>query len=125
MKLIFIAGPFSADTKEKVEQNILTTEQLGFKVAELGMAPIVPNSMGRSWRGIPSYETWINTTKFILSQCSVVLIAPNWENSNGTKKEIEYAEQLNIPVFYSIAELENYIKINFGSVSLAGKTSKL
>ena len=35
-----------------------------------------------------------------------VYVCPNWETSPGTKREIELAESLGIPVAYSIDELQ-------------------
>lgn len=34
-----------------------------------------------------------------------LLILPGWETSGGTKREIARAEELGIPVFYSLEEL--------------------
>jgi hypothetical protein len=43
-----------------------------------------------------------------VSDCMWVL--PGWENSYGTKKEIEVAEKLGIPIFYTFEELEFWLK---------------
>ena len=37
-----------------------------------------------------------------------MLVIDGWENSNGTVAEIELAESLSMPVFYSLNELIRY-----------------
>ena len=39
-----------------------------------------------------------------------VLVVPGWENSTGTKKEIEVAINLGIPVFYTLEELIRFLR---------------
>ena len=41
-----------------------------------------------------------------VSDCMLVL--PNFENSKGTLAEIKRAEELNIPIFYSLEELKQW-----------------
>jgi len=40
-----------------------------------------------------------------LLRCDAVLVLPNWQQSEGTKKEIEVAEKYGIPVYYGMEEL--------------------
>lgn len=47
-----------------------------------------------------------------LEACEAVLLTPGWKKSTGTLKEIEFAEQLGIPVFKTLGELVAYVKEN-------------
>lgn len=40
-----------------------------------------------------------------VSDC--ILALPNWKNSNGAKREIQRAKELNIPIYYSMEKLIN------------------
>jgi hypothetical protein len=42
----------------------------------------------------------------MMKVCEVVLVLPNHKDSIGTQKEIFHAEELGIPVVYSMSELE-------------------
>jgi hypothetical protein len=110
MKVVFVSGPFSADTKAGCEANIVRSEQLGFEVGAAGAAPIVPNSIGRTWDGVPSYEFWIEATKEILRRCDALITVPGWEKSSGARGEVALAKELGIPVFHSIENLKAWLK---------------
>lgn len=45
-----------------------------------------------------------------LRRCDAVVLTPNWSKSPGTLAEIELAEQLRIPIFEDLKDLENYVK---------------
>lgn len=107
--LVMVGGPFSAKTEEEVERNIIATEQLGFEAAEVGAACIVPNSMGRTWKGTPSYEAWLEVTLSILARCDALLVTPDWERSSGTRREVEFARERGIPVFVGIEDLRRWL----------------
>ena len=44
-----------------------------------------------------------------LDVSDAMLLVPGWEDSYGTKKEIEYAEAHGIPIFYSLEELQKAV----------------
>lgn len=43
-----------------------------------------------------------------IEACDAVLLVKGWRKSAGTKKEIELAKRLNIPVFESIEDMVKY-----------------
>lgn len=47
-----------------------------------------------------------------LSHCDVALALPGWERSEGAKAEKEKADELKIPVFYSLTLLLEYLKVD-------------
>lgn len=112
-----VGGPFSGDSPEACEQNIVATEMLGIEVAGVGGAPIVPNSMGRSvmkvmaenYVGSPGYEVWIEITLSILARSDAFIVTKNWEKSSGTRREIEAAFFFGVPVFYDIPSLKRWM----------------
>lgn len=55
-----------------------------------------------------SYEFWIEYTLAWLDACDVVYRMPG--DSSGADGEVAYAKKHNIPVFYTVEELNQHIK---------------
>lgn len=51
------------------------------------------------------YEDYFNNSQLFLLRCDAVYVCEGWETSRGTAKEIELATKNNIPVFFSLKEL--------------------
>jgi hypothetical protein len=45
-----------------------------------------------------------------LEVSDAVLVLPGWENSSGTKAEIERARLLKIPIFFNLQAMDNYFR---------------
>ena len=56
MKLIYIAGPFTAPTHWQVAQNIRAAEAAGREVALLGHMPVIPHVLGQHYGDEQSAE---------------------------------------------------------------------
>lgn len=110
--LVYIAGKYTADTKQEIKQNIAIVEELAKDVLLAGFIPIIPHKITsffdlkfeelKHWK----HEDWLN--KFclpLLSRCDTLLLAPNWIDSDGAKIEKEFAFRCNIPIYTSIENL--------------------
>jgi hypothetical protein len=126
-----VAGAYSDTDYMKVFENMRKGIQLSIKVLSLGFAPFCPwLDYNYPLFGLPSAEEiekdissltdemqkkmelgeiTIGTLQhYSLSWLDVsdaVLVREEWENSNGTKNEIKRANELGIPVFFTIASL--------------------
>lgn len=102
MTKIYIAGPYTnGDTAINVRTAIETANIL----ADLGFAPFIPH-LTHFWHMLfpRDYEFWLNLDNQFLSCCDAVLRIAG--ASNGADKEVQLAESLKIPVFYSIDKLK-------------------
>jgi nucleoside 2-deoxyribosyltransferase len=45
-------------------------------------------------------EFWYQMDIALLECCDGILVLPGWEKSTGTKRELDYAIALTMPVFY-------------------------
>jgi len=90
-----------------VVQNIRKAEKLARKVWLAGHAAICPHLNTAHWGGDLTWEDFLLGDLAIISRCDAMLVVPGWINSKGTYTEIGFAEQNNIPVFYSLGELLN------------------
>lgn len=116
MKLIYIAGPYTALTKEWIEVNILKAEEVGQQVLERGHIPIIPHKITGMWHEHRRFRDWAHKDwmeKFclpLLSRCDAMLLMDNWRVSRGTRFEKLFAEEKGIEIFYSIFDIPSPVK---------------
>jgi hypothetical protein len=96
MKLVYVAGPYTAATPWEVEQNIRRAEEVGLSVARLGRMPVIPHSMCRFFHGQQTSEFWYEGTLMLLSKCDEIILVDGWTKSKGTLADIEHAAKLGI-----------------------------
>lgn len=111
MKKVYVAGAMSADNILDMLNNISQGIKLGSQLLEKGYAPFVPHFdiFFKIQNGVDynvPMQYYYDYTMAWLEASDCVVVCPNWENSKGTKAEIERANELKIPVYYSIDELE-------------------
>jgi hypothetical protein len=106
---VFVSGPYSGDTKA----NIKKAMDVADKIINLGGLPLVPHlwyymdkQHGRD------YETWFNLALDLLDRADCLYRMPG--ESPGADKEVQKAQELSIPIFYSLEDLEDAFK--FGGV---------
>lgn len=122
---VYIAGAITSTGEGHPTIGFLTNIRNGIRatveVLLKGYAPFCPFIDYQYWfllrdgEKIP-VEAIFKVSCSFLEVCNAVLVVPGWENSYGTKNEIELAGSLSIPVFYSLEELEAY----FGSQNEGG-----
>jgi len=106
MKLIFVAGPFAADTPWGVEQNIRRAEEVALLLWSNEFAVICPHANSRFFYGaIGDDNIFIEGYRDILKKCDGVMLVSGHEHSAGTLAEKQLAKSLDIPVFDSIVAL--------------------
>ena len=98
--LVYIAGPFTAPTREGVEANIKAAEAVGIVIAGLGGMPIIPhcNTSHPKFESAQGYQFWLAGTAKLMARCDAVVLAHGWETSKGATGERDLAIQLGIPV---------------------------
>jgi hypothetical protein len=109
MLVIYICGPFTADTAWEIECNIRRAEELGLEVAKLGMMPLIPHSNTRYFHGQCTDEFWYQGTMELLRRCDALITVPGWENSAGSVAEVKWAKK-NTWAFHDIRELSEWDK---------------
>jgi hypothetical protein len=114
MKRVYVAGAYSAGNVLAVLDNIRKGMRVGLEVLLTGYAPFVPwfdfhfNLMLRDGE-LLTVQDFYNYSMAWLEVSTAVLVVPGWENSKGTNAEIARAQELNIPIFYSLDELKRYM----------------
>jgi len=110
MKRIYIAGPYSADNIIGVLDNIRSGTRVSTLVMMAGYAVFVPwldfqlAFYVREGEEITK-EMYQKNSLAWLETAHAVLVIEGWEKSLGTKREMDRARELGIPIYYSIEEL--------------------
>jgi hypothetical protein len=109
--VVYIASPY---TKGDVAVNVRESFVVADKLAELGYLPYPP-LYSHFWHFMSPhpYKFWIELDLEWLLHVDCVLRLPG--ESSGADGEVKFALERNIPVFYSIDELEEFRKKEFGS----------
>lgn len=106
--LIFIAGPYSAETSRRVEQNVNAAIDAAIEILRKGQIPFVPHLshlVDQRAARIGATLDWSDFVKWslaILPRCDALLYLGS---SPGADLELEKATSLGIPIFHSIDEI--------------------
>lgn len=111
MKVIYIAGPFRGQTPWEVELNIRNAEHAALAVAELGGVPLCPHTMFRFFNGLLNDEFWLEGTKELLRRCDSIYLITQWTSSSGSHGEKALAEEMGMPIFYTLPEVKLWLTI--------------
>ena len=99
MKLIYLAGPYRGDMA------------IDLIKLDLDCFPVTPHLNTAFFeRDLPDVddEIWLTGTLELMKKCdAVLLISSDAHTSKGTLKEVKTAGELNIPVYFTLGELEN------------------
>lgn len=119
MRVIYIAGPYSAATPEGVARNVQAAATAGRHCMHLGWAVVCPHSMTHGWEheagpivfsGANSmtyaydcdalaYEQFIATDLELLRRCDAVCLVGDWQHSRGAMGELALADELGLPAW--------------------------
>jgi hypothetical protein len=116
MKRVYVMGAYSADNVISVLDNMREGMRLATEVMLAGYFPFVPwfdfhfQLMLRNKERL-SVNDYYQYSLAWLEVSEACILVPGWENSKGTLKEIERADQLSIPIFHSLQELRSEFPI--------------
>lgn len=103
MKKVYVAGKLNGmacDYLINVHRMIKQAERVrkaGFAVFVPGIDLLMGVVMG-DWE----YKDYFDNSQPWLVASDAIFVTPGWERSEGTKREIKYAESLGIPVYYDL-----------------------
>ena len=110
MKLVYIAGPYRADSEWQVVQNIRRAEDLAIRVWQAGAACICPHKNTAMFGGVVDVDVILKGDLEILMRCDAVICLPSWGSSLGARGEVSLAEELGLPVFEYLNGLVSWLK---------------
>jgi len=103
LRVIYIAGPYRSKTEYGVRTNIRNAEQHALFVWANGGVALCPQKNTAGFGGAigNSEHIWLDGDLELIRRCDAVYIIPGWEESKGTKAEIDFAHNIGIPVLES------------------------
>lgn len=107
---VYIAGAYTDKNPEQVERNVALACEKWVELKALGFSPFCPH-LSHYLVPFVGEETRLNVDYWLeydfdwLGECDFMYVLPNYENSKGTKKEIEFADYYGIPTVYNTEEL--------------------
>lgn len=99
---VYVAGPITGSGN--LLSNVREALHVGSDLLLCGYAPYIPH-LSCYWETVcaHSYEEWLGLDMEYLRVCDAVLRLPG--KSKGADREVRYAKQLQIPVYYSLVNL--------------------
>lgn len=99
MKVIYVAGPYRADTEWGVVQNIRHAEEAAIRLWKEGWAVLCPHKnsalLGGSLGDVDD-STWLAGGLELLRRSDAIYMLKGWSNSSGAVKEFQLAIKLNL-----------------------------
>lgn len=109
MRVVYVAGPFRGPDSWAIEGNIRRAEALSLEVWRLGAAAICPHTNTRFFQGAAPDNVWLQGDLAILAKCDAILMTDDWERSTGARAEEAFARERQIPVFYDLGALRDWL----------------
>ena len=112
MKIVYVAGPYTAQSAWEVEKNVRRAEEAGLEVARLGAMPLVPHANCRFYHGVHGVPDsfWYRGTLELLLRSDAMVVVGDWESSRGSKLELEACDKHDIPFFWSLEDLRVWLE---------------
>ena len=105
MKVVYLAGPYRAESEFGVHRNIHDAELIAIEVWRMGAACICPHKNTAYFGGSLPDSTWLEGDLELVRRSDAVLLLADWESSSGARAEKSLAGQLGIPVLYDLSGL--------------------
>jgi len=104
MKLVYIAGPYRADTPSGIVANIRAAEAVAIKYWQKGYAVICPHKNTALFDGLCPDMTWLKGDLEILKRCDIIVMVKGWSKSSGAREERRFAGNNDIEIVYDNGE---------------------
>ncbi len=117
MKIVYIGGPFTGANAWEIHRNVCRAESLALIVAQAGAMPLCPHTNTQNFHGTCTAEFWYAGTLELLRRCDAIILVAGWEESKGTREEVEEARRRGQPIFERIDELKKWLIPTFDVVS--------
>jgi len=98
--IAYVCAPLSAKSFDKRRENIAAADNVARELERLGYAVYCPhNAMGHWWGNVSEAHAMACCLRFVeVSQ--VLCVSGDWRNSKGCEREIVFARENGIPVYF-------------------------
>ena len=117
MKVIFVSGPYRAETISGIWENIMAARKataMLVKATDQRAAFIVPHLNTMLMDGLQPDDYFLKADLEILKRCDAIYMLPGWRTSEGARREYEFAQASGLPVLVSIAAIAEFLAKSSG-----------
>lgn len=104
MKICYIAGPYGDKGGYlAIDRNIAQAREAAADLAAAGIGYLCPHMNSAHMEAIVPdvpVDFWYELDIQLMSVCSAVLVLEGWLDSSGTQREMKYATERGMPIFY-------------------------
>lgn len=103
--IAYVFGPYRAKCEWEVKRNIENAEAVALQLWRMGHAVICPHKNTAHFGGalgLPD-EVWLRGDLALIARCDFLVGVSGWEQSAGSRDEVEFAKSKGIPVYESLA----------------------
>jgi len=100
MKIVYLAGPYRADTAAEVERNIQNARRYHMALTEAGIFSFCPHVHMAHYDGLQEEQWFLDGTMEMMRRCdALVFIRGAMMKSSGSIREMHEAGKLKIPIY--------------------------
>lgn len=103
LKIVFIAGAYYSEYPEQIKRNIKKAEEYQIALANNRIGFFCPHNHtnGFETKAYAIESFYKELDMWFLQRCDAILMLPGWEESKGATAEHEYANKINMKIFYA------------------------
>ncbi len=103
MRTVYISGPYTAPTTEERDANVKRANEEAQRWAAAGWAPYCPHTQSWNWENDTdlAYDDFLAIDMEWLKRVDAVCVLPRWQESAGACREVEEAEIMGLPIYYT------------------------
>ena len=107
IRIVYIAGPYRAPTIDGIMRNIVAAREVAIQVWKAGLIPLCPHLNSACMDGVVSDQVFLDGDLAILARCDAVLCVSGYQDSDGARTEVAFANDNEIPIYDTIEELKH------------------
>lgn len=108
--LIYVAGAVTASTLWERARNTHRAQEQALLIQQMGAVTFLPHVEFGPFTGEWTETHVLMLCKAIILRSNALYTVPRWEKSAGTLSEIEFAQDVGVPVYHHIHDIDAFIK---------------
>ncbi len=106
IKVVYVAGPFRADTQWGIMQNVRKAEDAALMLWKAGYIALCPHAMTQNYQNECPDGVWLEGCIELLRRCDAIYLVEGWQNSEGSGEELKIAKELGLAIMGNAKSLE-------------------
>lgn len=105
---VYVAGKLNDTNAVDYIKNLYRMIREGVRLRKAGFSVFIPclDILCGIYSGDFEYKDYFDNSQPWLSHSDAVYLVPGWETSEGTKREIETAKELHIPIYEDLEKMK-------------------